>query len=240
MFSFFKSKSEAQRPFIYQNERDIHTWLKDMRIKHYHLTPNKEVNVEEDVYLIEKDITFLPVQFNIIKGSFICAKNKLITLQGAPRKVYGDFIVADNQLTSLEFCPKKVKGRLDIQKNKLTNLNYFPYEVGGLVANNNLITCIKGMSNAEFSDKNSVVIYLLNNPLSTLESLVPIYQVVENNRFRELKINSDVLHQHINEYIVDYDKKFAIIKELFMPFLEKETLNDKIKEASVAKNKLKI
>lgn len=79
----------------------------------------KTVNVIGNVYLLNKKLTKLPIQFGTVGGSFECFYNHLTTLEGAPKEVGGDFICSSNDLTSLEGAPEKVGGDFNCRKNKV-------------------------------------------------------------------------------------------------------------------------
>lgn len=65
------------------------------------------VSVRGNVRLVKK-VTQLPVTFDVVTGTFDCAKMGLTTLTGAPREVGKIFDCKQNQLTTLEGGPDKV------------------------------------------------------------------------------------------------------------------------------------
>lgn len=72
--------------------------------------------------------------FGYWAGDFYCAKKKMVSLEGCPRKVGGGFSCSANNLTSLVGGPEEVGGRFDCSSNKLTSLEGGPVQVGGSFA----------------------------------------------------------------------------------------------------------
>jgi hypothetical protein len=104
----FESISEIERLC---NEYGIRNW-----------TINSEglVDVEGYVYLGQKQLSKIPINFGRVSGGFYCGYNRLTTLEGAPREVGGDFYCDYNQLTTLVGAPSRVDFYCD--NNKLTTL----------------------------------------------------------------------------------------------------------------------
>jgi hypothetical protein len=90
----------------------------------------RSVDVSRSVYLHNKGLTRLPFQFGKVGGYFVCAYNRLTSLEGCPKEVGGNFVCAYNRLTSLEGCPKEVGGNFDCSHNWLTSLEGCPGKVG--------------------------------------------------------------------------------------------------------------
>jgi len=69
------------------------------------------VDINGFVNLFNKDLTEFPIRFNnIVGGSFDCSRNKLTSLEGAPKYIEGDFWCNENQLISLLDAPKYIGG----------------------------------------------------------------------------------------------------------------------------------
>ena len=71
------------------------------------------VDVSGSVYLSGKGLTKLPFQFGTVGGGFGCSRNRLTSLDGAPREVGGDFGCPTNGLvdvSALRGC--KIKGEI--------------------------------------------------------------------------------------------------------------------------------
>lgn len=104
------------------------------------------IDYDGTVSILGMDLIKIPINFGIVTGDFICSKNKLKYLDGAPKEVGGSFICSNNMLESLNGGPKKVGGSFDCSKNKLTTLDGAPKEVGGsFTCNNNMLTSLLGM-----------------------------------------------------------------------------------------------
>ena len=94
-------------------------------------------NVPKSVDLHHKNLTEIPIKFNIVQGSFYCDNNQLTSLKNCPKVVqgispfYGSFWCFHNKLTSLKYCPKVVQGDFHCHYNKLTSLKYCPKEIKG-------------------------------------------------------------------------------------------------------------
>lgn len=130
------------------NKEDIINWLNIMNVEKYSINNNLTINVNGDVFLNEKSLTEIPIQFHIVNGSFYCQNNNLTTLKGCPKIVKSEFncsknsltnlkgcpkttldgfICNDNKITSLRYCPKKVSTIFNVGNNCLNDLNYLPY-----------------------------------------------------------------------------------------------------------------
>jgi hypothetical protein len=116
---------------LLKDRQKIEEWLKSVNITDYKITKNFLVNVTDNVYLQEKQLTEIPVQFGTIDGDFCLDDNNLTSLKGSPKLVMGDFSVKNNQLKSLQFCPKEVHRFLIINGNQIKNFKYAPKEVSG-------------------------------------------------------------------------------------------------------------
>lgn len=245
MFNLFKKQSEEKvstSPF-FKTEKQVHAWLKYHHIQDYYLTQDLEVNVNENVMLDRERFTQLPVQFNIVKGSFYCSNNELTSLTGAPIKVEGFFDVSNNKLTSLSGAPRKVKGRFNCQDNLITNLFCLPNEIDSLNASNNKLTSVEGLGNVEFTSKNIVSIMLGENPLDSVEQFKDLYYVLTNHPYSKFNIALDYLTRHMANHNIAYENKLDTLKELIFPLIEKETLDRKVAndiDSITATKKLKI
>ena len=89
------------------------------------------VDVDENIDLINKGLSELPLKFGQVNGNFLCCDNELTSLKGAPQQVSGIFSCARNKITSLEGCPKEIGEDFICCVNKLTSLANAPTSVGG-------------------------------------------------------------------------------------------------------------
>ena len=116
---------------FFDNEKDIHDWLKSMSIKEYKIHPNLIVDVYQDAEMICKNLTHLPIQFGVIKGNFDCAGNQLTSLLGSPHTVSGYFDCSENKLTSFEYAPRKVGESFLSNYNNIKNLDFLATKIKG-------------------------------------------------------------------------------------------------------------
>lgn len=89
------------------------------------------VDVDENIDLINKGLSELPLKFGQVNGNFLCCDNELTSLKGAPQYVSGIFSCARNKITSLEGCPKEIGEDFICCVNELTSLANAPTSVGG-------------------------------------------------------------------------------------------------------------
>ena len=109
----------------------IINWLNEMEIENYSINDDLSVDVDGSVWLNNKGLNEIPVQFNKVINTFDCSHNQLTSLEGAPREVGGWFSCQNNQLTSLEGAPREVGMWFGCSNNKITSLKGCPREVGG-------------------------------------------------------------------------------------------------------------
>jgi hypothetical protein len=125
---------------------------KRYKITNYTINDDGSIDVNGDVYLINKGLTELPLIFNRVTGEFDCSRNRLTSLKGSPRWVGRYFDCGNNRLASLEFSPDYVGDGFYCGWNQLTD-NYSDTEIGGdfytsleqdgLIINNNIATNYK-------------------------------------------------------------------------------------------------
>ena len=94
-------------------------WLDEMEIENYTINNDGTVDVDGSVWLDNKGLIEIPVQFNKVSGGFYCSYNQLTSLEGAPREVGGSFDCSYNQLTSLQGSPTRVGGGFYCGNNKV-------------------------------------------------------------------------------------------------------------------------
>jgi hypothetical protein len=76
-----------------------------LEIEHFSIGIFDGVVDADDVYINDKDLTEIPVQFGRVSGKFWCHNNRLTSLRGAPYWVQESMRCDHNRLTSLEFIP---------------------------------------------------------------------------------------------------------------------------------------
>ena len=92
-------------------KQEIIDWLDKMNIFNYSLRDDLTVDVDGSVFLFNKNLKVIPVQFGIVKGDFYCFRNNLKSLEGSPKTVGGHFSCYENKLESLKYLPD-IKGML--------------------------------------------------------------------------------------------------------------------------------
>ena len=147
------------------DHQQIKDWLKLMKIKKYTIDENGVVDVEGNVQIAGRDLTYIPVQFGYVSGFFYCGQNQLTSLKGCPREVGREFSCRNNQLTGLKGAPREVGGTFICSQNHLTSLQYSPREVGkDFNCSGNLLTNLQGAPREVGGD-----FYCFNNELTSLQ-----------------------------------------------------------------------
>ena len=99
--------------------------------------------IEGNIDLSDRGLTKLPNMSNVrIAGEFTISRNKLTTLEGAPKYCH-DFYCNQNELTSLKHGPKGVFGHYVAWGNKLTTLEGAPERVRYFDCKRNNLTSLK-------------------------------------------------------------------------------------------------
>jgi hypothetical protein len=144
VFESFESLESSD--FESLSESSIESICKKFGITNWTQNSDGLINVDGDVYLRDKGLTKLPLNFGRVTGHFNCYQNNLTTLKGAPKEVGGDFwCCRNNQLTTLEGGPSRVGGDFWCNNNQLTTLEGGPKEVGGnFNCSVNELTTLKG------------------------------------------------------------------------------------------------
>jgi len=116
---------------IYENKQDIDSICERYGITNYTINSDGSVDIDGDVHLYSKNLSKLPLNFNIVSGNFNCSHNQLTSLEHCPSEIGGDFSCHNNKLTSLEHCPSEVGGGFYCSYNELTSLEYCSQQIGG-------------------------------------------------------------------------------------------------------------
>jgi len=112
-------------------EEDIQAICKRYGIENYTINEDGSIDVDDNVYMMHRQIDKLPLKFRNVTGSFNCARNKLTTLKGCPISVDDSFYCYNNELTSLEGGPESIGGDFDCCHNKIVTFEHLPYSIGG-------------------------------------------------------------------------------------------------------------
>lgn len=91
-------------------KKEITHWLNEMKISSYEINKDLSVDVNGNVILSSKNLTIIPIQFNIVHGNFYCDDNKLTTLLGMPRQVGGCVALYGNLLNNYQYVSKSIAG----------------------------------------------------------------------------------------------------------------------------------
>ena len=110
--------------------KNIDSICRTYGITNYTICSDGSIDVDNDVDISNKNLTKLPLKFNIVSGFFFCFNNKLTTLEGSPKEISGGFYCQYNKLISLEGSPIKVGRNFSCNNNQLTSLKGSPKEVG--------------------------------------------------------------------------------------------------------------
>ncbi len=143
----------------FNNEQEIHDICKKHNIENYTINSNGSVDVDGSVYLFQKTLVEIPLNFNNVTGDFLISDNRITSLRGCPREVGGDFSCSRNKITNLIGGPEFVGSEYFANSNYLLNsLEGSPTHVGkdfNLYSNNKL-TSLKGcpliLNNLDISD----------------------------------------------------------------------------------------
>jgi hypothetical protein len=146
---------------LFENNSQIDTICEKYNIKNYTINSDNSVNVNDNVYLYNKRLESIPLNFNTVNGHFDCSWNHLTSLKGCPVRVgggfycyynkltslkyspqyveNGDFSCYGNQIESLQYCTELIRGNFSCYDNKLTSLEYHPTVYGEFWCQSNQI-----------------------------------------------------------------------------------------------------
>ena len=132
---------------LLRNKIEVENWLNQYGITNYELILDEKygyvVNVNDLVFLYNKNLVSIDIKFNEVKGYFNCSDNNLNSLKGCPEIVKGSFFCDNNKLTSLKYSPKFIKGNFYCENNKLISLEGGPKEVDSYYCNRNNLKTLK-------------------------------------------------------------------------------------------------
>lgn len=215
----------------YKTREQIESWLDSMEIDGYIIKDDLTVDVTCSIEnLSNKNLSSMPIKFDVIEGYFTCNHNKLTTLEGCPNHVCGDFFCYDNKLTSLEHCPKKIDGYFDCSSNKLTSLVGCPEFINGdFLCHYNQLTSLE-----HCPKKINGELFYYNNPLTSLDGLYPEFDLLKINIEEEkynlawawletnlstdtslIKYNIEWIKKHENTMTETFKKEFGYLVEIY-------------------------
>jgi hypothetical protein len=90
---------------FFTNRKDIEDWMKANSVRG-RINRDLTISCSSSVDLSSRDFDYLPVQFDVVKGSFYLQNGEIKSLAGCPNTVTETFEVTNcNNLTSLEGGP---------------------------------------------------------------------------------------------------------------------------------------
>ncbi len=115
-------RNAFKKAILTETEQTLQSW----GVK-YTVQKDGLILVPGDLNICNMGLTKLPNLSSVtVGGSFACAYNQLIALEGAPKTVGGDFWCSYNRLTTLEHAPQSVGGVFYCHDNKLISLEGSP------------------------------------------------------------------------------------------------------------------
>lgn len=111
----------------------VKKFLEDKNIKphHYHIHDNLSVDIKNNLFLNDENLTIIPLKFNQINGNVELSNNQLKSLKNCPRKIEGSLYLQNNPLTNLDNLPDYIKEDIHINKisekefKKIEKIKYF-------------------------------------------------------------------------------------------------------------------
>ena len=213
----------------FKNEQEIHDICKKYNIENYTINPDGSIDVNGDVRLTYMGFDKLPLKFNRVNGNFMCARNRLTSLEGSPKYVDGFFDCANNQLENLECSPKEVCDGFYCQYNKLTSLKGCSEFIGGgFYCQTNNLSTLEGISlklgSTLSCHSNNITtlkgfpvyikgnLFLGHNPISIVDTSIEVIDGrihIENTEFSDIikRLDNDrkvILFEHGADYDIFY------------------------------------
>lgn len=190
------------------NEEEIHRLCREYNIIKYSINSDGSIDVDGNVFLINRAFTKLPLKFNKVIGDFDCSYNELTTLDGCPREVGGNFLCSHNNLVTLKGGPEFVDCYYKCSENKLESLKYSPLRIErSLFCEDNNIKTLEGFPMIIKWGLN-----LRNNPISIIDESIKVGAniFIENTNIDEdiqkmNKLKKQLVFEHGVEYDI-YDK----------------------------------
>ena len=162
LYEEYTSGQESGHPGFLKTREETEDWLNSMGIKKYTIKDDLTVDVSDGVWIENKNLDYIPIQFGLVGGYFYCSSNNLTSLKGCPTEVSGGFYCHNNNLTSLEYCPTKLGVSFFCHNNNLTSLEHCPAKVSGSFScsNNNLTSLEHGPTEVSeyFYCENNIIV----------------------------------------------------------------------------------
>jgi hypothetical protein len=180
---------------IFESNTEIDKICRKYDIKNYTINSDNSVDVDNGVYLLDKKLESIPLNFNIVNGYFDCDDNNLTSLKGCPVRVgnyfscysneltslqyspqymeNGDFYCRSNKIESLQYCTELIRGNFYCSYNKLTSLEHHPTVYGEFYCRYNQINTFENFyyykENVYFDGNPIWDIYELFNDMKLIE-----------------------------------------------------------------------
>ena len=173
--------------------KSIEEICKKYHIYDYTINEDGSIDVNNNVYIYDTDLTELPLTFNKVSENFYIYRNKLTTLKGSPKYVGGNFRCDENDLKTLEYSPEYVGGYFECRKNSdITTLMGCPKYIGGnfcCLSLNNIET-IEGIPTdfqGEFIavPRTEVIFKILKNNLEYISNFYDFRIITDLKKFKQ-------------------------------------------------------
>ena len=175
--------------------------------------------IETSLYLDYNEFTSL-IGCPEVGESIMVNNNKLISLEGSPKRCEAYFYCMNNNLTSLEGCPEYVRYNFLCHNNSITSLEHSPKEVGSSF--NCTDNLIKDISNFKCNLSTFIHGGKTTNRIHGFEKFYKEVDLIP--RLKEIKFKLEI-----------ENKEFNTVRNMIK--LEKE-LNEKIETNKIKKHKL--
>ena len=201
-----------------QTDEEIHELCRKYRIENYTINEDKSIDVYGNVFLVDENLTKLPLKFRNVSGYFNCANNNLTTLEGAPETVGGFFSCNGNKLTTLDGAPETVDSGFNCRYNNLTTLQGAPRRVSGnfICSYNKNLMSLEGISttiHGNFYCIGTPVEYFWDNFLNKDKSLIDSF-VEEWDVIHEDTVIIEVLEGWMEDNNINVEIDIEKIKSL--------------------------
>jgi hypothetical protein len=108
---------------VEKKKKLIENWLDVIGIKHYYISKELVVSVNNSVDISGVQIKKLPFQFGKVKGNFLCRGCGLDVMWGFPHTVTNNFDCSYNNIKHLDGFPSNIKGYVNISHNSIKSLD---------------------------------------------------------------------------------------------------------------------
>lgn len=207
---FENQEPQLEHPGFPTTEEEIHDLCRKYFITDYTINEDLSIDVDGNVNFYDKNLKYIPLNFNYVKYVFDCSRNELISLKGCPKEVGGDFSCNRNNLKSLVGSPLIARRNVYCSDNHIKNFEGgFDTIYGQLNCQGNNIVSLMGFPNVSGN------ILFTENPIKTLATTF-----IDKNNKNELI--QEFNHYHITDGELVYEDRlemFCLDYEIYMPNL---------------------